>query len=212
MMTGCNYGAFSAGVMLGVASILSVGPNNLMLMREGLMRGRVGLAATLVFASYLSLLTVALCLTDLLAHEGFVRSLMIWSGLIAVCWFSLKSFQAAIQSRSILQINHQVFENLSSCVRRIGLLVWLNPLTYVDLVLMPGSMCGSFQDYYVRLQFISGLMIVALMTCYGYAFGGGLLTSLFSHRRFIQIFDMTSGVVLSCIAVVMATGLLLRTD
>ena len=50
--------------MLGAASILSIGPNNLMLVREGLMRGRVGLVASLVFSSYLVLLATVFFLTD----------------------------------------------------------------------------------------------------------------------------------------------------
>jgi hypothetical protein len=35
-----GYSAFAAGMALGFGSVLSIGPNNLMLLREGLLRGR----------------------------------------------------------------------------------------------------------------------------------------------------------------------------
>ena len=40
--------AFCAGIAMGTASILSIGPNNVILMREGIAGGRVGLVATTV--------------------------------------------------------------------------------------------------------------------------------------------------------------------
>ena len=66
--------SFCAGMAMGTASILSIGPNNITLIREGLVRGRVGMVACMVWASYFVLLALALVLTDKIAAEGsFIR-------------------------------------------------------------------------------------------------------------------------------------------
>ena len=54
-----SLSAFTGGVMLGVGSVLSVGPNNLMLLREGLHRGRTGTVIGTVLISYALLLAIA---------------------------------------------------------------------------------------------------------------------------------------------------------
>jgi hypothetical protein len=43
-----GYSAFANGMALGFGSVLSIGPNNLMLLREGLLRGRKWLVASTV--------------------------------------------------------------------------------------------------------------------------------------------------------------------
>jgi L-lysine exporter family protein LysE/ArgO len=48
------------GFGIGAASFLSIGPNNLMIIREGLVRGRVVAVVTAVWVSYVLLLALAM--------------------------------------------------------------------------------------------------------------------------------------------------------
>ena len=93
-------GAFFSGVAVGAASMMSVGPNNLTLVREGLVRGRIGLVASVMWTSYLVLLTSALLLGDKIAKDGMVlRPFLSAFGLLALCWFAFQSLQAYFRSR-----------------------------------------------------------------------------------------------------------------
>ena len=79
MTTLLNHGGTLAlGLGFGAASMLSVGPNNLMLMREGLARGRTVTVATAVWLSYLVLLLSAMIFVN-------VRQ---WIGPSTCMWLS----------------------------------------------------------------------------------------------------------------------------
>lgn len=78
--------AFGAGVAMGTASLLSIGPNNLTLIREGASGGHVGIAATTVWTSRLTLLMLAFVCTDIISTKGLaVRPVLSWLGLLTLC-------------------------------------------------------------------------------------------------------------------------------
>ena len=113
MISSCRDGTLGAGVVLGTASILSIGPNNLTLAREGLIRGRVGFVATLVFASYLVLLAAVFFLTDtILTGLSPYRSMLTCLGLGAISWFAFLSLRAFVRPSG-----RQVERNIRSAIR-----------------------------------------------------------------------------------------------
>jgi L-lysine exporter family protein LysE/ArgO len=203
-------GAFSAGTAMGTASILSVGPNNIMLIREGLIRGRVGLVALTVWGSYIVLLASALVLTGTIATEGkSIRPILSWLGLIALCWFAYSSLRAYYRSSSAFHVSAKKREPASACLRRVLTIIWLNPLTYVELLLMPATIGGTFIMPICRVLFMSGLIMMATVACFGYSFGGGLCAPLFRRQDVLRKFDLVSGILLSFLACIMLTALVL---
>ena len=185
MISSCGYGALGAGVVLGAASILSIGPNNLMLVREGLVRGRVGLVASLVFASYLVLLATAFLLTDTITTGlSPYRSILAWLGIAAVSWFAFMSLQASCRPETTRTEVSSCDETVSNCLRRVMIVVWLNPLTYIELLLIPASVCESFKSLEIRLEFYTSLLVMFAIASYGYSFGSGLFARFFKHQNF----------------------------
>ena len=203
-------GAFGAGTAMGTASILSVGPNNIMLIREGLVRGRPGLVASTVWISYFILLGLALVLTGKIANEGnFIRPVLSWLGLFALTWFAYSSLRSYFRSSTNLQFTAENRERTADCVRRVLAIVWLNPLTYVELLFMPATIGGSFLMPICRILFISGLTTMATVACFGYSFFGGVCAPLFRRKNLLRRFDLISGILLSVLACIMLTALVL---
>ncbi len=203
--------AFCAGTAMGKASILSVGPNNIMLMREGLVRGRVGVVAATVWTSYLVLLVCALVLTDKIAAKGsLIRPVLAWLGLLAIIWFAFSSLRAYFMSSTTLQEKRIDPEKTGDCMRRVLAVVWLNPLTYVELLFIPSAMGCNFIMPICRILFIAGLILMATAGCFGYSFAGGLCAPLFMQQHRIRMFDLASGIILSIMACMMAVALFLR--
>jgi L-lysine exporter family protein LysE/ArgO len=202
--------AFTAGTALGTASVLSVGPNNIMLIREGLIRGRVVLVALTVWASYLVLLASALFLTSKIATEGrSIRPVLSWLGLLAITWFAYSSLRAYFRSSTRFEYSVDNRERTTDCMRRVLTMVWLNPLTYLELLFMPATMGGSFIMPICRILFIAGLILMATVACFGYSFCGGLCATLFRRRDVLRKFDLVSGLLLSFLACIMFTALVL---
>lgn len=198
-----------AGLTLGLGSVVSVGPNNLMLIREGLVRGRIWTVATAIFVSYLFFLSIACVASDLMILvTPTAQSSLTWFGLIALSYFSVLSFRAASIARSTDILNEQQKESWFDCLRRIFVTVWLNPLTYVEFLLIPAAICRTYTSNQSRLAFTSGLVSMAAASCYAYALSGGLLAPCMRHRKAMQLFDLTSGLLLGGVAMVIGIKLI----
>ena len=203
--------AFCAGTAMGAASILSVGPNNIMLMREGLVRGRVGVVAATVWTSYLVLLICALVLADKIAAKGsLIRPILAWLGLLALIWFAFLSDRAYFRSSTSLYEKKANPEKTADCMRRALTVVWLNPLTYVELLFIPSAMGCNFIMPICRVLFIAGLIVMATISCFGYSFAGRLCAPLFKNKYKVRVFDLVSGIIFSFMACMMALVLFLR--
>ena len=135
-----GYEAIGAGLTLGLSSILSIGPNNMMLMREGLRRGQVGWVATAVWLSYLAFFACAFLLAERLSIGGAVmQPILAWSASLVICWFAFRSFRSAFVSDASLKLGVGQRDATVDRVRRAVVAVWLNPLTYVDKFMMPSG-------------------------------------------------------------------------
>lgn len=201
---------FQVGLALGMASMASVGPNNLMMIREGLLRGRAIFVASLVWGTYVALISASYLLGGSIAGlDPAVRTALSWLGLAAVAWFALQPFRAASAAGGVEQRSAHA-ESGRSCLARVMGVVWMNPLTYVELLLVPAALGQSFAAGRARLEFVMALILMAALACYGCTLGGGLMAWLLRNRANLRIFDLISGVILTAVAVTMAAGLVSR--
>jgi len=203
-----DFSGLQAGMALGLASMASIGPNNLMMMREGLAGRRVRLVAGLVLASYAALIAASYCLA--LAAVGispFLRMALTWAGLVAVAWFALQSLRAAMAAGPRDERTGAA-ESSRACLKRVLGVVWLNPLTYLEFLLIPAGLGQSFGDVEARLEFVVALILMSALCCCAYALGGGLIAGVLRRKASLRLFDLASGLILSAVAVSMAAGLL----
>lgn len=206
-MSFADISGFQAGLALGVASMASIGPNNLMIIREGLLRGRALFVASLVCSAYVVLIAASYLIGGSIAGlDPAFRTAMSWLGLAALVWFALQSFRAASAAGDMKNPSGKP-ETGRSCLARVMGVVWTNPLTYVELLLVPAALGQSFGADAARLEFVAALILMATLCCYGYALGGGLMASLLRNRASLRVFDLISGLILSAVAVVMTAGL-----
>lgn len=207
MTSGVELSGLQVGLALGAASMISIGPNNLMLLREGLMRGRSGLTAGLVLASYGVLLMLALVMAaaSFSVEQGWQTALC-WGGLGALTWFAIQSFRAAFRNSSE-NIKTWQRETAIACAARVLKIVWCNPLTYVELLLIPAALAQSMSGNGDRIEFTGALLLASAVYCFGYAYGGEALARVIRSRKSIKFFDLVSGTILAIVAVGLAVKL-----
>ena len=205
-------GALMTGLTLGTTYVLSIGPNNMMIIREGLVRGRAILVSSLMLASYVSLLLLSNQMTDrIAAWSSSVTTLLTGLGLAAMLWFSALSVRAAIGREPRRIAADGGGEPLFACLRRVASVALVNPLMYVEFLLIPAGAGGAFKDPALRLEFTVGLVLMAALCCYGYAAGGRACAGLFQHRRAMQAFDLASAGLLALLATAAGVDLLRST-
>lgn len=207
MATLLNHGGTLAlGFGFGAASMLSVGPNNLMLLREGLARGRVITVATTVWSSYLLLLLSAMMFVNVRQWIGpSTRMWLSWLGIASLSWFAVGAWRAAFSAKGLGTDRRP--EARRTCLKRVLAVVWCNPLTYLELFLMPAAYCATLGSPCQRSEFIGAIVIMTAVTCYGYALGGKICGRFVSDRRIIRMFDAVSGLLLTGSAVALALTL-----
>lgn len=206
-MSQMDASGFQAGLALGMASMASIGPNNLLIIREGLLRRRAMFVASLVWGTYAALIAASCLLGGSIAQlDPAFRTTLSWIGLAAVAWFAVQSFRAASAAKCVEDPSGKG-ESDRSCVARVMGVVWMNPLTYVELLLVPAALGQSFATSGARFEFATALILMSALYCYGYAAGGGIMASLLRNRANLRIFDLISGLILTGLAVTMAAGI-----
>jgi arginine exporter protein ArgO len=181
-----------------------------MIIREALARGRVFVVASVFQASYLILLVAALLFNEtIVTRIAAMHTMLAWLGLGAIFWFSFLSLRTALRSGPKSYGSGEAREPMAVCLRRSMAVAWLNPLMYIELLIIPAAFAGTFRDPVPRLDFFLGLIVMSAACCYGYAIGGGICAMLFRHQRVLQLFDLASGLLLAALGVTMATGLVL---
>ena len=196
-VVGQEAAAVFAGLLFGLGSVVSVGPNNLLLLREGLVRGRVGMVSGVMLGSWLSLLLVAAVAADGLSTvPSSFRIGLTCLGAVALACFALQALNAS----STLAIGVGVFrpqeEPAIACLRRVAVVVWLNPLSYLEYLIVPAAICESYATASLRAAFICGLMAAAAANCALYVFGGGLIVRVFRTPQRLRLFDVISALIL----------------
>lgn len=201
--------ALAAGLALGMTYVLSIGPNNMMIIREGLVRGRVILVASVVLASYVLLLALSYGATDAIASwSASLTTVLSCLGIGAMIWFAGLSIRAALGAHTREIRAPRSSEPLTVCLRRVALVVAVNPLLYIEFLLIPSGALGTLKEPLPRLEFTLGLIVMAALACYGYAAGGRACATLIRHRKAMQIFDLASGCVLGMLALTMSVALI----
>jgi threonine/homoserine/homoserine lactone efflux protein len=131
------------------------------------------------------------------------------TGLLALLWFAWCSLRAALTVQEKDRDSQaRTAESPLDCLRRALAVVWLNPLTYIEFLLIPAVLCAAYSNMHSRLQFVFGLVCMTAINCYGYSLGGMVCAPLIRYRRALQIFDLASGGILTGVALILATTLM----
>jgi L-lysine exporter family protein LysE/ArgO len=206
MMTG-DAAAMQVGLALGLASILSIGPNNITLMREGLVRGRVGLVASLISGSQVVLILASWWLaSSLQALDPTLRAVMSWIAVGVLFHFAVQSFRAAGAAPRAIDDQPRV-EGPMSCVMRVLPVVWLNPLSYLEFLFLPAAIMEMLEQPQQQLVFLGTVTTMVVASNLLYGFGGRLMSGIARSGQRLRAFDLTSGAVMCCVASLLAVSL-----
>lgn len=202
-----DAGGFQTGVALGVASLASIGPTTLMIIREGFGDGRKLLVASVVWSVQIGLITASFFCADLVSNmDARTKTAVLWLGLFFLCWFALRALRASPRS-CLLDHRSHAHEGWRTCLARVLCVVCTNPLTYIERFLVPASIGQSLEGDAARLLFAAGLVLMAGLGCYGYALGGHAMQRILRQHVSLAVFDRASGVILAGVALSLGIGL-----
>lgn len=194
-----------SGFLFGSISLVSIGPNNVMLLREGLVGRHPITLATTVYVSYLGLLTAAVFLGALLPpSNGLVQSTLSWLGVALLILFGGQMLASAQGGSGSFVFGEAAGETAAACIRRGLSIVWINPLTYLELFLIPAGLAAHLGAIEQRGALLAGMALAFALNCYGFTLGARILAPFARGERTRRLLDQFAG--LAMIAVALALG------
>lgn len=205
MLHDATIPTFLAGIAFGAVSLVSIGPNNILLLREGLGGRRPALVAGVMWLSYAGLLGVAVFAGHSLGPVlDEVAPLLGWSGAMVLAAMGVAALRASARPAPDLGTQRAPEETGTRATARVLRVVWLNPLTYLELLAIPAALALPLGGLDQRCALFAGLLLAFAFNCFGFSLGASLLAGLFGKPARLQVFDRVSGAIMICLGVLAA--------
>ncbi|WP_193071136.1 LysE/ArgO family amino acid transporter [Brevibacterium sp. FME37] len=193
-----------SGTLAGWSLIIAVGPQNALVLRQGIRREHLGAVLTICILADVVLIgsgTVGIGAIVLLAP--WALEILRWLGVAYLLWYAWGSLKSAREASGLTADTHQ--RSLKSIIATTLALTFLNPGVYLDTVVMLGNLANQ-QGPGGVLPFTIGAMFGSLTWFLGIGYGARALSGYLARPRVWQILDIVIAVVLVVLAARLAFG------
>ena len=189
------------GLALGFALIVAIGPQNTFVIKQGIKREHVFLAA--LTCSLIDVFLIGLGVIGMggiFASHPLLTEIARWFGVCFLTCYGLLAFKAALHP-DVLQDYAQKpavkdWKKILFVLLGLGL---LNPHAYLDGVVLIGSIAAQHGIY--RYSFGFGAIIASFIWFFSIAYGARLLTPIFKKKIAWQILDIIVGIMMFIVAI-----------
>jgi L-lysine exporter family protein LysE/ArgO len=198
---------FVFGFAFGSVSLLSIGPNNVLLLREGLAGSRPLFVASVMWCCYAALLGLAVFAgRSVQPSISGVAWILEWGGVLALAVMGLVALRKA--GRRCVEVIgvQEAREAWTDAAGRVLRVVWLNPLTYLELLAIPAALAVPLTNVGQLHALFAGLLSAFAINCFGFVLGASLLAPLFRRSSAIRVFDGLSGAIMLTLALLVAAS------
>ncbi|WIM68671.1 LysE family transporter [Corynebacterium breve] len=212
-----------AGIALGFSLIVSLGPQNIFLIKQGIKREALAAIVTVCILSDILLYVIAVTgVGELTQRAPIVLEVLKWIGVAYLAWFGFQAFRdAATASEQELQVVEDsapvrqasagqvqvkaraaTTQKVSAPIGTLLMLTWVNPNMWID-----GVVIGGIANQYPGTGpwlFIIGATISSLIWFPMVAYGASALSRPLSSPRVWRVLNVVIGIVLTILAIKLA--------
>lgn len=178
------------GFLLSAGLIVGIGPQNTLILRQGLRRQHlllIVLLCTLLDAILITLGTVGV---GTLIQGEWLHKLMTYAGIAALLYYGACSFRAAfspaLEAKDVVTLPTR--RQIVTAILAVSL---LNPSVYIDTMLLIGGGANHYQPDQ-RLWFAIGAIAASLVWFLSLTYGSALLAPVLKQARFLRGIDLFS--------------------
>lgn len=207
-----------AGLLLGFSLIVAIGPQNLLLIRQGARREHVtAIIAVCLLSDVLLFGLGTLGVGVLIDRAPLLLAVLKWAGVAYLAWFALVALIDALRPpRPTVIVEEEPPTSgggvaLATRVRQHApvatavVVTWLNPSAYLDSLVMIGGLANQYGDA-GRWLFTGGALLASAIWFPLIGYGAGLLSGPLSSPRVWRVLNIIIAVVLAGLAWRLATG------
>ena len=180
--------AFLSGFLLSFSLILAIGPQNALVLRQGLLKQHV-----LPIALFCTLSDIILILLGIFGFGYTISSFDNFSQYmfaIGGTWllgYGFLRLKGAYLADSFLEASNEQESDIRLVLINCALLTWFNPHVYIDTLILIGTVSIRFED---SLDFGLGACLASFIFFFSLAFGARLLSPFMSSKKAWQILDL----------------------
>lgn len=188
------------GLMLGVAMILPLGPQNAFVMNQGIRRQYHLMTASLCALSDILLISAGIFGgSALLMRSPVLLTLVTWGGVAFLLWYGWGALRTAF-SRDIALATAEVRrQGRWRIIATMLAVTWLNPHVYLDTFVVLGSLGGQL-DASPRRWFALGTISASVLWFYGLALLAAWLAPRLRTVKAQRVISLVVGLVMWVIA------------
>ncbi len=136
------------GLLLGLSLIMALGPQNIFLIRQGVLRRHAALSALTCFISDLILITASIVgLQDILASHDNLRISLTWFGALFLLYYGISALKRSRQLKGQETLPTPKHLNRWQIVMLALGFSLLNPHAIIDSLVLIGGRSGQFPGY-----------------------------------------------------------------
>lgn len=193
-----------SGILAGWSLIIAVGPQNALVLRQGIRREHLGVVLALcIVADVLLIGAGAVGIGVIVLLAPWALEILRWLGVAYLLWFAYSSLRSAAKATGLQADDTQ--RSLKSVVLTTLALTFLNPGVYLDTVVMLGNLANQ-QGPDGVVPFTVGAMLGSISWFLGIGYGARSLSGYLARPRVWQVLDVLIAIVLVILAVRLALG------
>jgi L-lysine exporter family protein LysE/ArgO len=180
------------GFLLNFGLVLSISPQGLYVLREGIYgRNVFWVATTCCIADALFVTAGTLGVGTALAAHPLTTRVAVWISILFLSYYGLRSFRAALSSTGQDEDEASVSAGTRMAIVGVLAVTLLDPCVYTDtLLVLGGASAGLEAD--LRLSFTAGVILSSTLWFYGLGWFGRRISRLVSNKRTRVGFDLVS--------------------
>lgn len=203
------FATFFQGLALSAAMIIPIGPQNALVMNQGIQRQYHLMIAGLCAVCDIVLIFAGIFGGSVLLSQSPTLLLIVsWGGVAFLLWFGWGAFRAAFKQSEHQTEVSAIRQSRWRVVASMLAVTWLNPHVYLDTFVVLGSLGGRLSND-GRVWFALGAVTASIIWFFGLAILASLLSPWLNTAKARRIINLVVGTIMWVIVLqlVRQTGL-----
>ena len=195
------FDSLFTGLLLGFSLIIAIGPQNIFVLRQGLLKKNVFLVASFCSISDILLIFIGIGGISLI-FENIIKSYSDFLFGISALWllgYGMLRLFSSLKNESKLKIDTEENGSALSILFTLFIITFANPHVYLDTVILIGSVSQQFSGN-EKYMFGMGTSIASIIFFFSLAYGAKLIVPVMENSSSWRILDFFIGVIMSIIA------------
>lgn len=178
------------GITLGAALILPLGPQNTLILNQGILRQYALMAASFCMLSDVVLIGSGIFGgSALLQHSALALQCITWAGCAFLLWYGWGTFRQVFRPVPTESERQPAGRQRMKLLMTLFAVTWLNPHVYLDTFVVLGSL-GSQVPGEERVWFAAGAITASVVWFYALALLAGTLSPWLRRPRTRQVINL----------------------